>query len=42
MGVLEIVIGAVILLLSVVVIFVVILQEGHRAGRRMGRWGHQT
>ena len=32
MGVLEIVIGAVILLLSVVVIFVVILQVGHRAG----------
>lgn len=32
MGVLEIVIGAIILLLSVVVIFVVILQEGHRAG----------
>lgn len=32
MGVLEIVVGALILLLSVVVIFVVILQEGHRAG----------
>ena len=32
MGVLEIVVGAIILLLSVVVIFVVILQEGHRAG----------
>ena len=32
MGVLEIIVGAVILLLSVVVIFVVILQEGHRAG----------
>ncbi len=32
MGVLEIVVGAIILLLSIVVIFVVILQEGHRAG----------
>lgn len=30
--ILEIVIGAVILLLSAVVIFVVIMQEGHRAG----------
>ena len=32
MGVLEIVIGAIILVLSMVVIFVVILQEGHRSG----------
>lgn len=32
MGVLEIIIGAVILVLSLVVIFVVIMQEGHRAG----------
>lgn len=32
MGVLETVIGAIILLLSLIVIFVVILQEGHRSG----------
>ena len=32
MGVLEIVIGAIILVLSIVVIFVIILQEGHRSG----------
>lgn len=32
MGVFEIIIGAIILVLSVVVILVVILQEGHRAG----------
>ena len=32
MGVLEIIIGAVILVLSLIVIFVVIMQEGHRAG----------
>ena len=32
MGVLETVIGAIILLLSVIVIFVVIMQEGHRSG----------
>lgn len=32
MAVLEIVIGAVILLLSLVIIFVVIMQEGHRSG----------
>ena len=32
MGPLEIILGAVILLLSIVVIFIVILQEGHRSG----------
>ena len=32
MGVLEIVIGAIILVRSIVVIFVIILQEGHRSG----------
>lgn len=32
MGVLEIVIGAIILVLSIVVIFVIVLQEGHRSG----------
>lgn len=32
MAVLEIVIGAIILLLSIVIIAVVILQEGHRSG----------
>ncbi len=32
MGALEIIIGAFILLLSLVVIFIVILQEGHRSG----------
>lgn len=32
MGVLEIVIGVIILVLSIVVIFVIILQEGHRSG----------
>ena len=32
MAVLEIVIGAIILLLSLVIIFVVIMQEGHRSG----------
>ncbi len=32
MAVLEIIIGALILILSIVVIFVVILQEGHRSG----------
>ena len=32
MGVFETIIGAIILLLSVIVIFVVILQEGHRSG----------
>jgi len=32
MAVLEIVIGAFILLLSLVIIFVVIMQEGHRSG----------
>ncbi len=32
MAVLEIVIGAIVLLVSIVIIFVVILQEGHRSG----------
>ena len=32
MGPLEIVLGALILILSIVVIFIVILQEGHRSG----------
>lgn len=32
MAVLEIVIGAIVLLLSLVIIFVVIMQEGHRSG----------
>lgn len=32
MAVLEIVIGAIILLLSLVIIFVIIMQEGHRSG----------
>ena len=32
MGVFEIVIGAIFLVLSIVVIFVIILQEGHRSG----------
>lgn len=32
MAVFEIIIGALVLLLSIVVIFVVILQEGHRSG----------
>ena len=32
MGVLVIVIGAIILVLSIVVIFVIVLQEGHRSG----------
>lgn len=32
MGPLEIILGAVILILSIVVIFIVILQEGHRSG----------
>ncbi len=32
LGVIEIIIGAVVLLLSVIVVFVVIMQEGHRSG----------
>lgn len=32
MAVLEIIIGAIVLLLSLVIIFVVVLQEGHRSG----------
>ena len=32
MAALEIVIGAIVLVLSIVVVFVVILQEGHRSG----------
>lgn len=32
MEVFEIIIGAIVLLLSVVVIFVIVLQEGHRSG----------
>lgn len=32
MAVLEIIIGALVLLLSIVVIFVILLQEGHRSG----------
>lgn len=32
MAVLEIVIGAIVLILSIVIVFVIILQEGHRSG----------